>query len=146
MEPLAYVHHPTWPLLEGRKPQHIFVTWRWGMGVGVWAPNFLKGQHRDSNPGHPACESGFVAITLRGPPPCCVVYLTPPNSVFLLPYKIRSSFLCAGREPRPWAEADPERHLPGGRPRRGTYDDHRDEMRRRLPGSECVQCLNSHVL
>ncbi len=68
MEPLAYVHHPTWPLLEGRKPQHIFVTWRWGMGVGVWAPNFLKGQHRDSNPGHPACESGFVAITLRRPP------------------------------------------------------------------------------
>ncbi len=35
---------------------------------GVWAPNFLVGRHRDLNPRPPACKSGVVAITLRGPP------------------------------------------------------------------------------
>ena len=34
----------------------------------VLAPNFLVGRQRDLNPGPPACESGVVAITLRGPP------------------------------------------------------------------------------
>ena len=39
-----------------------------GYGSVSWAPNFLVGLHQDSNPGPPACESGVVAITLRGPP------------------------------------------------------------------------------
>ncbi len=39
-----------------------------GGGVwGRWAPK-LVGRHRDLNPGPPACESGVLAITLRGPP------------------------------------------------------------------------------
>ena len=42
------------------------------MGV-LYAPNLLVGRHRDSNAGPHACESGVVAITLRGPPPCVTV-------------------------------------------------------------------------
>ena len=36
--------------------------------MGVFGLQTLVGRHRDSNPGPPACESGVVAITLRGPP------------------------------------------------------------------------------
>ncbi len=36
--------------------------------MGVYGLQTLVGQHRDSNPRPPACESGVVDITLRGPP------------------------------------------------------------------------------
>ena len=40
-------------------------------GGGLWGVlglQTLVGRHWDSNPGPPACESGVIAITLRGPP------------------------------------------------------------------------------
>ncbi len=37
--------------------------------MGVFWLQTLVGRHRDLNPGPPACESGIVAITPRGPPP-----------------------------------------------------------------------------
>ena len=36
--------------------------------MGVFGFQTLVGRHRDSNPGPPACKSGVIAITLRGPP------------------------------------------------------------------------------
>ena len=38
------------------------------MGMdGLQTGRKLVGKHRDLNPGPPACESGVVTITLRGP-------------------------------------------------------------------------------
>ncbi len=50
----------------GGDPWRIFATRRRGMGV--FGLQTLAGRHRDLNFGPPACESGVVAITLRGQP------------------------------------------------------------------------------
>ena len=51
--------------------------------------NSLVGRHRDSNAGPHACESGVVAITLRGPPPpvkLCWPYCLKRNTIFLFAF------------------------------------------------------------
>ena len=72
-----------------------------GGGVwGRWAPK-LVGRHRDLNPGPPACESGVVTITLRGPPP--------PSNLFTLIFcRIRSL------RRRRWESNDGETQSVGG--------------------------------
>ena len=55
---------PTSP--SSGKPLPFIDFWR-GMGMdGLQTGRKLVGRHRDLNPGPPACESGVLAVTLRG--------------------------------------------------------------------------------